>query len=239
MSLNNTQLKVLIVDDEPLAHEVILTYIKQRDDLKVIGQCYSGTDAIEFVKENQVDLIFLDIEMPVLTGFDFLSVLENKPQVIITSAYQEHALEGFNMDVADYLLKPFRYTRFSQAIDKVKQRLATISPAQTPVQPSAQDETNATLFIKVDRKQVQIELNEVSCFEAYGNYVKVWRDNKALLTPRTLTSFEKTLPESQFIRIHKSAIINKRMIDFIEADSVTLTDGKMVAIGKSFRHNLP
>ena len=226
-------IKTLIVDDEPLAHEVVLAYVKQREDLDVVGQCYAATEALEFLKDNKVDLILLDINMPVLSGLDFLSVLTNKPQVIITSAYQEYALEGFNMDVTDYLLKPFRFDRFSQALEKVKQQLALqhISSNEPVIDVES-------IFIKVDKKQVQINLTDVSCFEAYGNYVKVWRDGKSLLTPRTLTSFEQLLPEATFVRIHKSNIVNRTHIDYIEADSVMLTDGRKVAIGKQFKHNL-
>lgn len=226
-------IKTLIVDDEPLAHEVVLTYVKQRDDLDVVGQCYAATEALEFLKDNKIDLILLDINMPVLSGLDFLSVLTNKPQIIITSAYQEYALEGFNMDVTDYLLKPFRFDRFSQALEKVKQQLALQQISTN--EPGTDVES---MFIKVDKKQVQINLTEVSCFEAYGNYVKVWRDGKSLLTPRTLTSFEQLLPEATFVRIHKSNIVNRAHIDYIEADSVMLTDGRKVAIGKQFKHNL-
>ncbi len=233
-----SQLSVLIVDDEPLAHEVVLTYINERDDLKVVGQCYSGSEALDFVKKTPVDLIFLDIEMPVLTGFDFLSVLKEKPQVIITSAYQEYALEGFNMDVADYLLKPFRFDRFQQAIDKVKQRLISTENSTNKSINEATLIPAKSIFIKVDKKQIQIELAEVSCFEAYGNYVKVWREKQALLTPKTLSSFEQSLPLDMFVRVHKSAIINKTMIDYIEADTVTLKNGKSIAIGRQFKHNL-
>ncbi|WP_281557895.1 LytTR family DNA-binding domain-containing protein [Thalassomonas sp. RHCl1] len=228
-------LRILIVDDEPLAHEVVITYINECPGLQLVGQCYSGTEALAFVKENPVDLIMLDIEMPVLTGFDFLSLLPEKPQVVITSAYQEYALEGFNMDVSDYLLKPFRFDRFKQAIDKVKQRIHQAKIKEPEVNDQA---GNQNIFIKVDRKQVQINLAEISCFEAYGNYVKVWRDRQALLTPKTLTSFEQSLPPSQFVRVHKSAIVNYHMIDYVEGDSLKLTDGKMVAIGKQYKANL-
>jgi len=160
----NSSLRVLIIDDEPLAHEVVITYRKERDDLIVVGQCYSGPEALAFIKKTPVDLIFLDIEMPVLTGFDFLSVLTEKPQVIITSAYQEYALEGFNMDVADYLLKPFRFDRFQQAIDKVKLRLNVNSEKSSQLTRESVDLQPLSIFIKVDKKQIQIELAQVSCF---------------------------------------------------------------------------
>lgn len=222
-------LRTLIVDDEPLAHQVVLTYAKEVSELSITGQCYSGAQALSFLEENEVDLIFLDIQMPGLTGLDVLSVMKNKPQVIIASAYQEYALDGFNMDVTDYLLKPFRFDRFLQAIEKVRQRIKPSSDLEQ----AAKD-----IFIKVDRKQVKVELAQVSCLEAYGNYVKVWRNGTMLLTPATLSSFENSLPAKQFVRIHKSTIINLAHIDYISADIAKLRDGTEHAIGKQFKANL-
>ncbi|MCO7226050.1 LytTR family DNA-binding domain-containing protein [Pleionea sp. CnH1-48] len=225
-------IRTLIIDDEPLAHEVILTYVNELEDLKVVGQFYSATEALDYIKEHTVDLIFLDIEMPVLNGLNFLSLLKEKPQVIITSAYQEYAIDGFDMDVADYLLKPFRFDRFVKAVDRVRGRMNSVAEKQGKGLLK-----NDFLFIKVDKKQVQLSLQEVSCFEAYGNYVKVWRADKALLTPRTLSSFESELP-GYFVRIHKSFIVNRAHINYIEGDEILLLDGKRVAIGKQFKANL-
>ena len=222
-------LRTLIVDDEPLAHQIILTYATEVSELEIFGQCYSGAQALSFVNDNEVDLIFLDIQMPGLTGLDVLSVMQNKPQIIITSAYQEYAIEGFNMDVTDYLLKPFRYDRFLQAIDKVKQRLTPNDTVPDVVQ---------EIFIKVDRKQVKVELAQISYLEGYGNYVKVWRNGVMLLTPATLSSFEQSLPDKQFVRIHKSTIINLSHIDYISADIAKLLDGTELPIGKQFKTNL-
>lgn len=220
-------LRTLIVDDEPLAHQVILTYLNEVSDLEVVGQCYSGEQALSFLKDHKVDLIFLDIQMPGLTGLDVLSVMKDKPQVIITSAYQEYAIEGFNMDVTDYLLKPFRFDRFLTAVGKVKQRCGTTE--NTVIQ---------EIFIKVDRKQVRIDLTQVSCLEAYGNYVKVWRGEDMLLTAATLSSFEKMLPTALFVRIHKSVMIGIEHIDYIGSDMVKLRDGSERPIGKQFKGNL-
>jgi len=222
-------LRTLIVDDEPLAHQIVQTYAKEIAEIELVGQCYSGNQALDFLKENTVDLIFLDIEMPGISGLDFLSMLEHKPQIVITSAYQEYALEGFNMDVTDYLLKPFRFDRFMRAIDKVRQRCAGSDLGNAELQ---------EIFIKVDRKQVKLNLAQVSCLEAYGNYVKVWRNNVMLLTPATLSSFEQSLPGKNFVRIHKSIIINTDHIDYLLSDKVKLKDGKELPIGKQFKANL-
>lgn len=231
-------IRVLIVDDEPLAHDVVLTYINECEGLEVVGQCFSGSEALEFVKSTPVDLIFLDIEMPVLTGFDFISLLTTKPQVIITSAYQNYALEGFNMDVADYLLKPFRFDRFKQAIDKVHSRINSLLQMNTQETKNDDNFRASHIFIKVDKKKVLVSLDQVSRFESYGNYVKVWRGEESLLTPKTLSSFEESLDKKQFVRVHKTVIINIQMIDYFQTDSVTLNNGITVPIGKQYKHNL-
>jgi len=236
-------IKTLIIDDEPLAHEIILTFAKELDDIEIIGQCYSGKEALAFIKEYEqtIDLLFLDIEMPVISGLDFLSLLSEKPQVVITSAYQEYAVEGFNMNVTDYLLKPYRFDRFKQAIAKVQSNLIKQNDEVTYQHNkinAREEQHEDVIFIKVDKKHIQVNLSEISCFEAYGNYVKVWRDGQSQLTAKTLSSFEQRLDNHVFIRVHKSAIINRSHIDYIEADKVHLSDGKIVAIGKNYKDNL-
>lgn len=233
-------LKTLIVDDEPLAHEVILEFVKELPFIEIVGQCYSATEALAFLSGQTVDLLFLDIQMPMLTGLELLKLLPNKPQVIITSAYQEYALEGYALDVTDYLLKPFAYDRFLQATSKAlsKHQQNTALSAQ-PVSASLNEPPAIThLFIKVDRKQIQVPLEEICALEAYGNYVKVWRDKQCLLTPKTLTSFEQIVPDETFIRIHKSVIVNKIHIDYLEANTLYLKNGQSHAIGKQHKFNL-
>lgn len=229
-------LKALIVDDEPLAHDILVNYCENVPYVEVIDQCYSATEALEYLRERQVDLLFLDINMPMLTGLELLKVLKEPPLVVITSAYQDYALESFELEVFDYLLKPFAFERFLQACKKAHNqhlllKQAYQTPKETPPAPQ-------TLFIKVDREQVQINLGEVSCFEAYGNYVKVWREGKSVLTPSTLTSFEDILPAALFIRIHKSVIVNIEHIESIGTQQVSLKDGNAFNIGKSFKQQL-
>jgi DNA-binding LytR/AlgR family response regulator len=242
------KITALIIDDEPLAHDVILTFAKEVPFLEIVGQCYSATQAITYLASHQVDLVFLDIQMPMMTGIELLKVIQNKPQVIITSAYQKYALQGYEYDVTDYLLKPFRYDRFIQATSKVFKRLSRdvedCEPSNNEEQRVMAEVTPLTksnpnnIFIKVDRKQVQLALADISCFESYGNYVKVWRGDQSLLTPRTLTSFAETLPRDQFIRIHKSVIIQVAFIDFIEGNSLHLKGGQIFSIGKQNKESL-
>lgn len=232
-------IKTLIVDDEPLAHDVVLSFINNLDDLEVVGQCYSATDALKFLSEQSIDLLILDIQMPMLTGIELLKVLRNRPHVIITSAYQEYALEGFELDVVDYLLKPFKLDRFIQAVAKVRDRL-TVAESIVDKDDALKNKVSDAdkVFVKVDRKVVQLSLNEVFCFEAYGNYVRIWRGEQQMLTPKTLTSFEQILNEDQFIRVHKSAIVNLAFIDYLEADELKLINGKSVPVGKQYRSKI-
>lgn len=231
-------LKALIIDDEPLAHDVILGFLEDVSFIEVVGQSYLATEALTFLASHDVDLLFLDINMPKLNGIDFLKILTKKPQVIITSAYQEYALESFELDVCDYLLKPFRYDRFLKAVNKANEQYHLSSSNQSIDRESVTKyiETKSSVFIKVDKKLIQLELTDICYFEAYGNYVKVWVGDKYLLTPRTLISFEEELMNSDFMRIHKSFIIHKQHIKFIEAAKVHMSNGNILSIGKNFKH---
>ncbi len=189
------KMRCLIVDDEPLAHEVILKYIGDLPFLQTVGQCYLATEALSFLRTQQVDLIFLDIRMPKLNGLDFLRTLQQRPLVIITSAYEEHALESFDLEVCDYLLKPFRFERFLKAANRA---LSIFTLQQQPsinaIQPTPSSTEPGSIYIRSDKKLVQFNLNEIWYLESLGNYVKIWNEQKYILTPRTLTSFEEQLP---------------------------------------------
>lgn len=224
-------IRALIIDDEPLAHEVVKAYLDEIDDVVLAGQCYSAKEALEFLKQSQADLLLLDINMPVISGLDFLSMLKDAPCVIITSAYEEYALEGYQLDVVDYLLKPYRFDRFEQALEKVRKRLSTDWDTAETLPPSS-------LLIKVDKKHISVAFDDIDYLEAYGNYVKVWRGADYLLTPATLTSFAETLPANQFVRVHKSFIANKSKVNFIEEDTLVLKNDIRLPVGKSFRKDL-
>ncbi len=223
-------MRTLIIDDEPLAHDVILTYVKDVDYINIVGQFHLATDALSFLRTETVDLIFLDINMPKLKGLDFLRTLTNPPIVIITSAYEEYALESFELKVCDYLLKPFRFSRFLKATQTA---LELFELKNQP--PNLELEHTQQIFIKSDKKLIQIDLSAIYHVESYGNYVKIWLENEYILTPRTLSSFEAQLPKTDFFRIHKSFIINKKHIDFVEGNMVTLKNETTLTIGKSQR----
>ncbi|ACU62661.1 LytR/AlgR family response regulator transcription factor [Chitinophaga pinensis] len=233
-------LRCLIVDDEPLAHEVILRYMEDVPFLQTAGQCYRAMEALEFLSRQPVDLIFLDIRMPKLNGLDFLRTLQQQPIVIITSAYEEHALESFELEVCDYLLKPFRFDRFLKAANRALSiyNLKQQAGNNTPVAVSATPTEPAALYIKSDKKLIQLNPEELYYFESLGNYVKVWDASRFVLTPRTLSSFESQLPADTFIRIHKSYILNKKFVRYLEGNTITLKNGKQLPLGKNYKHQV-
>lgn len=234
--MNQPTLKALIIDDEPLAHLVILEYVKDVSFIEVVGQCNLATEAISFLQNQEVDLLFLDINMPKIKGLDFLRTLKNPPLVIITSAYQEYALESFELDVCDYLLKPFRFDRFLKAVNKAQEmyqlRQANIEGNVTKQELGI---TDSQLFIKADKRLINIDLSEIYYFESYGNYVKVWLKDQFHLTPRTLSSFVAQVPENEFYRIHKSFVIHRKYIDYVEGNFLLMKNGKQLPIGKNHR----
>lgn len=231
------KLRCLIIDDEPLAHKIILEYVKDISFLEIVGQCYLATEALSLLNHQGIDLIFLDINMPKLKGLDFLKTLNKKPIVIITSAYEEYALESFELSVCDYLLKPFRFDRFLKAANKaldfyqMKNQTKTGSPAQS----TPQKEESNQIFIKSDKRFIQIDLAEIYYLESYGNYVKIWLEEECHLTPRTLSSFVDELPSSIFFRIHKSFIVHRKFIDYLEGNQLMMKNKKTLPVGKSHR----
>lgn len=233
-------LKALIIDDEPLAHDIILEYTKSVPFLEIAGQCYLATEAISMINQQDVDLLFLDIQMPKIKGLDFLRTLKNPPLVIITSAYEEYALESFELDVCDYLHKPYRFDRFLKACNKALEWQQLRKQPTIPKQSARQSPEPATdhIFIKSDKKHIKVSLEDVYYLESYGNYVKVWFEDSFHLTPATLSSFEEILPSDSFLRIHKSFIINKEYIDYLEGNLLFLKNDQELSVGKSYRQQI-
>jgi len=217
-------IRALIIDDEPLAHKVIIQYAKELPWIEIVGQCHKASEAYAVLEREDIDLLFLDIQMPGMKGLDFLKTLQQKPHVILTTAYEEYALESYSLSVADYLLKPFRMDRFIQAVNKIRDKIPK----------EGSEDNDSTLFIKVDKRKVQVSYNDIYYLESFGNYVKVWKEKEFLLTPATLTSYEEILPDD-FIRIHKSFIISKSKIDYIEGNQIIMKNGAKTLVGKNYR----
>jgi len=222
----STMLKALIIDDEPLAHEVILHHLSQHSDISIVGRCYNATQALNLLANEQVDLLFLDVNMPELSGIALLKVLHNRPQTIIISAYQEYAIQGFELDVTDYLLKPVCSERLSQALDKV--RLRTKKPLLKDVIPQH-------VVLKVDREKRKFTLADITLLEAYGNYVKLWQGDDMVLVSSSLKLLIEQLPNTQFTQVHKSFVVNNEQVIAIETDAVTMEGGRIVKASKSFK----
>jgi len=218
-------LSALIVDDEPLAHQVLLHHLRSHNDIRVLGQCYNASQALAALAKQRVDLLLLDINMPELSGIDMLKVLANRPHVIIISAHQQFAIDGFTLDVVDYLLKPVGAERFAQALQKVRQRM--VKPT-TPAEPPS-------IVVKVDREQRLILLSDITFFEAYGNFIKLWQGKSMVLVSATLKSLLDTLPDTQFVQIHKSYVVNRQHIVGFDGQQLRLSSGQVLKLGKTYR----
>ena len=238
-------MKCIIVDDEPLAHKVIKNYSENLNVLDIVKVCHSALDAMNYLNEHSVDLIFLDINMPKLKGLDFLRTLHNPPLIIITTAYQEHALEGYELNILDYLLKPFSFERFLKAVNKATAQKKLIEEAAKPtiiqdVNTLSVSNTNTTvgeqIFIKGDKKIHQVTLNSINYLESIGSYVKVHLENETIITLDRLGNFEKLLPNT-FIRVHKSYIIPTKKIEIIEGNRIKIQE-TYIPIGRAYKHNL-
>ena len=205
--------RCLIVDDEPLAIEVIESHISQFENLEVVATCRNAIRAFEILEKEDVDLVFLDIQMPKLTGIDFLKSVKNPPKVIFTTAYIDYALESYELDVVDYLVKPVSFQRFLKAVNKY---FAIANPpgirSKTPESVTSGEKD--FVFVKADRKNHRVLYSEIRYIESVKDYIKIHMKDRRLTVKNTLTSFEKRLPTTNFIRIHRSYIVN---LDFVTA----------------------
>ncbi len=208
--MKENTLKCMIVEDEHLAAEILKDYIAELPALELVSHCTDAIQALDVLKNVPVDLVFLDINLPKLKGFDFLNTLPARPEVIITSAFHEYALKGFEYNVVDYLLKPIEFTRFLIAVNKVlgKHKQAPQSQAVLQTHPSRK-----FLFFNVGTKNVKLFLDEISYLESVREYVKIYYNNKSLLTKIRISDIEQTLLSHNFIRVHRSYIVNISKVD--------------------------
>lgn len=222
----------IIVDDEPIARDLLKTYIEQIPYLVLVANCEDAFEAMQVINDKNIDLIILDINMPRLTGFEMLRSLKKYPSVIITSAYGEFALEGFELSVIDYLLKPFSFPRFVQATERA------INKRPDATFPDQKKELEGFVMVKSDKKLAKILLKEIEYAEAYGNYIFIYRSmGDRIMSKQTLTQFEEQLPKNMFIRIHKSYLLSLTAIKYLEGNQITLNSRKL-PIGKVFRESL-
>ncbi len=227
-------LKFIIIDDEPLAHEIIEEFCSMIPHLQLAKNCYNAMDAMQFLNENTVDFMFLDINMPKLGGLDFLKTLTNPPKTIITTAYKEHALEGFELNVVDYILKPFSFDRLVKAVNKVSEPQTTKTIIR---EVSSSMDSSTRFFIKGDKKHHQIDLANLLFIEAYGNYTKLFLKDEMIVSHEKISQFESILNNENFLRVHKSFIVAVDKIKLIEGNRIFINKHK-IPIGQTFKNSI-
>lgn len=218
-----SQITCLVIDDEPSAQKILEQYISDTPALALLETCNDALEARDFLDEQPADLLFLDINMPKLSGISFLKSMTDPPAVILTTAYDDYALEGYELDVVDYLLKPFSFERFLKAISKVEERL------------SVSKESNH-LFVKVDNKTYRIDIEDIIYIEAMGDYVTIHTEERGFTTYQTLQNMERQLPNS-FLRIHKSYIIALDKTDYLEGNRIVIED-KEFPVGGTYKEDV-
>lgn len=224
-----------MVDDEPHAIEVLDNYLGNFSEIEIVARCRDAIQAFQILQQQKIDLMFLDVKMPGLKGTDLLRSLKNPPKVIFTTAYQEYAVEGFDLNAVDYLLKPIPFERFLQAMDKVfsgfninDNRPVSIAE-KIPV-----SNTDIYLYLKVDRKIVKVNVDDIFWIESLRDYIKVVLKEKVLISKQKISLLEELLPEDKFLRVHRSFIVSVPKIESYHAHKVEIA-GKELPIGRNFK----
>lgn len=222
--------KCLIIEDEPLAQNVLKKYIGDHPSMELVAICNDALEAQSILMQQTVHLLFLDINLPKLSGINFIKTLIRPPLIIFTTAYPEFAVEGFELNAVDYLLKPFSFERFLKAVNKVIEKLNTTVQNNTA-------ESNSFIFLKADKKNHKIDLESIHYIEAIGDYMKVVTDTGQLIINETMKKLQEELPERSFIRVHKSFIISRDRIKYIEGNYVQLEE-RSIPIGATYRNEV-
>jgi DNA-binding LytR/AlgR family response regulator len=222
--------KCIIIEDEPLAQNILKKYIADHPSLELVATCSDALEAQTILAHQNIQLLFLDINLPKLSGINFIKTLIHPPLVIFTTAYPEFAVEGFELNAVDYLLKPFSFERFLKAVNKVIEKLN--APAQHYTAGSS-----SFIFLKADKKNHKVDLETIHYIEAIGDYMKVITDAGQLVVNETMKKMQEELPASHFIRVHKSFIISRSKIRFIEGNYVQVAE-KSIPIGATYRNDL-
>jgi len=233
-------MNVVIVDDEPLAIDVLETYVEQIPELNIVAKCTNALEANEIIRKGDIDLLFLDIQMPQITGIDFLKSLSNPPMVIFTTAYSNYALEGFELNALDYLLKPISLDRFMKAVNKAKEQYDLVhrEGGGSDDTPPAGDDF---FFVKADKKLVKVRYSEILYIEGLKDYVIIRLQEGRVITLQTMKSLEEKLPSNKFRRIHRSYIVALDKINALVGNMVEVTEKgqtKTLPVGKNYRDEL-
>lgn len=225
------KINCLLLEDEPLAAEVLEDYIGQVPFLELKAKCTDAIFALEVLQRESIDLIFLDIHLPKLKGLDFIRTLRNPPRVIVTTAYQEYALQGYELNVVDYLLKPIEWSRFLMAVNKLQPDAGAPVSAQPPATPPGE---KAFLFFNVGKRKVKVYLDEILYIESLKEYIRITTASKSILTKYQLNHIEELLRQNDFLRIHRSFIVAKNKIETFSATDVEV-GSKHLPIGRNYK----
>jgi two-component system LytT family response regulator len=235
-------LKCIAVDDEPLALDIIEDYVSKVPFLQLVKRTENAIEALQLVQAGGIDLVFLDIQMPDLTGIQFLKIASGKSNYILTTAYSQYALESYDLNVSDYLLKPIAFDRFYKAVEKVHNQLLKSEPAAAvapePVAPQNNNHNNGTvqdfIFVKTEHKIQKIELDDILYIEGLKDYISIFTKTERVITLQNMKKMEETLPKGEFIRVHKSYIISLDKIESIERSRISIAS-KIIPIGDTYR----
>lgn len=234
-------LKCIAVDDEPLALDIIEDYISKVPFLELVKRTENAIEALQLVQEGGIDLVFLDIQMPDLTGIQFLKIASGRANYILTTAYSQYALESYDLNVSDYLLKPIAFDRFYKAVEKVRNQMqkeeiaapVVVEPVQTaPSLPAAPAQD--FIFVKTEHKIQKIQLDDILYIEGLKDYISIFTKSERVITLQNMKKMEETLPKGEFIRVHKSYIISLDKVESIERSRISIT-GKIIPIGDTYR----
>lgn len=223
--------KCIVIEDEPLAQNILKKYIADHPSLELVAVCADALEAQSILTQQNIQLLFLDVNLPKLSGINFIKTLIHPPLAIFTTAYPEFAVEGFELNAVDYLLKPFSFERFLKAVNKAFEKLSVPAPQNSI------DSELSFIFLKADKKIHRVELETIHYIEAIGDYMKVVTDSGQLIVNETMKKMQEELPASLFIRVHKSFIISRSKIRFIEGNYVQVAD-KSIPIGATYRNEL-
>ena len=222
------KIKCIIIDDEPLGAEVIQSHLKEFSTMELMESFMNPLEALSIIDSGEIDVVFIDINMPKMNGLDFIRSIDKKPYFVITTAYREYAVESFDLDVLDYLVKPIPFTRFLKSINKLSQKFITDKSEE--VQQAAE---KSFIFLKVDKKLIKIKFEDIFFIESLKDYIKVFTKSGDYLAHKSLSGITEELPKTQFLRLHRSFTVALDKIQALEGNSVLVTD-KRIPIGRKY-----
>jgi DNA-binding LytR/AlgR family response regulator len=230
-------MKYLTIDDEHIAHKIIMEYCEMLPAMELQKNCYNALEALEYLNTHEVDLIFLDLNMPKLKGFEFLKTLSSPPKVIVTTAYSEFAIQGYELNITDYLLKPYSFERFLKAVNKVNNTLNTKKQPFSKKEEENDDIASNQIFLKQHNSHIQVDVKTILYIEASGNYTKVFTTTDTITVRGKVSDILALLPEKEFLQVHKSFAIATTHIQRIEGNRIHIGN-TVVPIGKLYKTNV-